>query len=76
MHFCDVKHVTSLTFYIRPHHCTELRILAKGQIVALDVGMKIERIGKYIPWGFHIEHLTSQKAYCAGAAPFSDLRTV
>ena len=40
----------------------ELRILAKGQDVALDVWMKMERIGKYIPWGFHVEHLTLQKA--------------
>jgi len=62
MHFCDFKRVTGLTFCIRPWHCTELRILAKGQDVALDVWMKMERIGKYIPWGMHVEHLTLQKA--------------
>jgi len=62
MHFCAFKHVTSLTFCIRTRDCMELRILAKGQDVALDVWMKMERIGKYIPWGFHVEHLTLQKA--------------
>jgi hypothetical protein len=49
MHFCAFKHVTSLNVYVRPRKFTKLRILAKGQDVALDVWMKMEIIGKYIP---------------------------
>jgi hypothetical protein len=62
IHFCAFKHVTSLTFYIRPRHCTELRILVKGQDVALDVWMQMERIRNYIPWGIHVEHLILKRA--------------